>query len=281
MHEMTLEQQVPAGNESIDDGFLEDMDSALAGWPDAADRLHDALRKDEFQLYSQPILSLKSTRRYEMAEVLIRLREEEALLLPPGDFLPVFEHYGMMPELDRWVVRHAAQHLARGHAIPAFCINISGQTLGDLDFADDVASALKAAGVPPASLIFEVDESDVINRPGAAESFASAIKAIGCRMSLDGFARRSVSFAPLKALRLDFVKVDGSIVRNILHSEVAMSKLGAVVRVGEVIGVGVIAECVEAQNILARLRGARVGYAQGFGISQPQAIDATPQIRML
>ena len=254
--------------------IIDEMDRKLAGWDDPAARLRKALELDELQLYCQPILGLREPRQFEMAEALVRLREEEALLLPPGDFLPVFEHYGMMPDLDRWVVTHVARLLAGAAAggFRRFSINISGQSLADDKLAAHLRGVLQSLGVVPDALCFEIDESDVLERAAAAARFAAAAKQLGCLTLIDGFGQRSVSFAPLKTLRPDYVKVDGSIVRNILRSEVALAKLGAVVRVGEVIGVRVIGECVEETDILSKLAAMGVGYAQGFGIARPAPI---------
>src|SRR5687767_11775166 len=118
------------------------MDRDLAGWSDPAARLREALDKNEFTLFCQPIAALSPTdgERFPMAEVLVRMREEEAALLPPGEFLPVFEHYGMMPQLDRWVVRHVVRHLAGGSRIRRFTVNVSGQTLQDGAFPGFVAA---------------------------------------------------------------------------------------------------------------------------------------------
>jgi EAL domain-containing protein (putative c-di-GMP-specific phosphodiesterase class I) len=121
-----------------------------------------------------------------------------------------------------------------------------------------------------------VGESSILARAESAAQFAAAAKQVGCKVLIDGFGQRSVSFAPLKTLRADFVKVDGSIVRNVLRSPVAEQKLKAVVRVGEAIGVGVIAECVEEAKILARLIALGVGFAQGFGIARPAPIGHRP-----
>lgn len=260
---------------SNEDKFLEEMNRELAGWRDPAARLRQALARDELQLYCQPILSLRPPGTWHMAEALVRLREEEALLLPPGDFLPVFEHYAMMGELDRWVVSHAARWLANPPAggFRRLSINVSGQTLEDAAFPAFVAGELQALRVPPPALVFEVDESDTLARLEAAARFAHVVKQAGCKVLIDGFGQRSVSFLALKTMRADFVKVDGSIVRALLRSEVARHKLKAVVRVGETIGVEVIAECVEDREILAQLRVLNVGYAQGFGIARPAPID--------
>lgn len=258
-----------------EDPFLEQMNRELAGWSDPVARLQKALQQDELQLYCQPVLSLRPPGAFFMAEVLVRLREEEALMLPPGDFLPVFEHFRMMAELDRWVVRHVVRWLANSPpgGFRRFSINVAGQTLEDPDFPRHLASELLALRVPPQALIFEIDERDTLNRLEAAAGFAQAVKKSGCKVLIDGFGQRSVSFIALKALRADFVKVDGSIVRALVRSEIARQKMKAVVRVGETIGVDVIAECVEDADILAQLRALRVGYAQGFGIARPAPIQ--------
>lgn len=264
-----------AKNPGGEDQFLEQMDRKLAGWSDPVARLRQALDRDELQLYCQPILSLRPPGGFAMAEVLVRLREEEALLLPPGDFLPVFEHFGMMPELDRWVVSHVVRWLARASSggLRNFSINVSVQTIGDPEFPDFIAAELRTMRVPPAALVFEVEESSVLARAESAVQFAAGVKKKGCKVAIDGFGQRSVSFAPLNTLRADFVKVDGSIVRNLLRSSVADQKMKAVVRVGETVGIGVIAECVEEPGILARLGALNVGYAQGFGIARPAPIS--------
>jgi len=267
-----------AGAKPGEDQILDQMSRELIGWSDPIARLRQALDRDDLQIYCQPILALRPPGGFVMAEVLVRLREEEALMLPPGDFLPVFEHFGMMPELDRWVVSHVVRWLAgaRPGGLHSFSINISVQTIGDPEFPGFVAAELRNMKVPPAALTFEIEESSVLARAGSAEQFAAAVKAEGCKVAIDGFGQRSVSFTPLKTLRVDFVKVDGSIVRNLLRGSVAEQKLRAVVRVGEAIGVGVIAECVEETDILARLKALNVGYAQGFGIARPAPIAQRP-----
>jgi EAL domain-containing protein (putative c-di-GMP-specific phosphodiesterase class I) len=267
-----------AGAKPSESQFLDQMSQELTGWRDPFARLRQALDRDELQLYCQPILSLRPPGGFVMAEVLIRLREEEALMLPPGDFLPVFEHFGMMPELDRWVVSHVVRWLAaaRPGSLRAFSVNVSVQTIGDPDFPAFVAAQLRSVKVAPAALTFEIEESSVLARTESAAQFAVAVKSLGCKVAIDGFGQRSVSFTPLKTLRVDYVKVDGSIVRNLLRSSVAEQKLKAVVRVGEAIGVGVIAECVEQTDILGRLKALNVGYAQGFGIARPAPIAERP-----
>ena len=259
------------------DPLMQKLDGELAGWDEPGGRLRQALAKDELALYCQPIaaldVSMQGAVRFPMAEVLVRLRDEETALLPPGQFLPVFEHYRLMPELDRWVVRKVVQHLARGSKIPRFTINLSTQTLEDPAFPKAVALELVSAGVPGTVLHFEIAENDTLARLDAAVRFSTAIRAVGCGAIVSGFGRRTATFMPLKTLRPDFVKVDGVIVRKLLAAPAAEAKLKAILRVGEVMGFQVIAEMVEEQDILVRLKALGVGYAQGFGIQQPHPIE--------
>jgi EAL domain-containing protein (putative c-di-GMP-specific phosphodiesterase class I) len=251
-------------------------DAGLAGWSRPAERLRQAFEKDEFSLYCQPILALDAASGppYPLGEVLVRMREEEQAMLPPGEFLPILEHYRMMPELDRWVVRHLAKRLATGAALPAFALNVSSQTLADLAFPKYVADIAQAAKLRPGSLVFEVEEHELLSRPQVVTTFVDALKPSGAGVLVAGFGRKAVSFTSLKALGANYVKVDGSIVRKLLQSELARTKVAAIVRVGQAIGMRVIAECVEEPEVLARLKALGVGYAQGFGIVQPQPIDA-------
>jgi EAL domain-containing protein (putative c-di-GMP-specific phosphodiesterase class I) len=262
---------------SVDEKSMDRTSAELAGWADPLARLREALQKNEFALYCQPILALavqtRGDARYPMAEVLVRMREEERALLPPGEFLPVFEHYGMMPQLDRWVMRHVVQQLARGSRIPRFTINVSGQTLQDAQFPLFAAAQLRAAGLAMDAVLFEIDESDVLARPESAAGFATAVKAYGGGVLIDGFCRRAVSFAPVTSLRPDVVKVDGRVIRKLLTSETAQTKLKAVLRVAGGLGIGVVAECVEEQDQLLRLKAMDVAYAQGFGVYQPQPLE--------
>jgi EAL domain-containing protein (putative c-di-GMP-specific phosphodiesterase class I) len=269
---MAHDDPPPSGPEH--DRFLDEMDGALTGWTDPAQRLRDALANSELQLYIQPIARLGEN-RFVMAEVLVRLREEETKMLPPGDFLPVFEQLGMMPDLDRWVVSQMVRRIAR-HApggFRHFSINVAGKTLLDRQFPEHVSQALREFGVIGQTLCFEIDEIDVLGRLDAAVQFGAAVRNLGCRVAIDGFGRRSASFAPLKRLRVDYIKVDGSITRNILSSETALNKLRTIVRVAQTIKVGVIAEFVEETEVLVRLFTLGVGYAQGFGIARPTPID--------
>lgn len=254
------------------DEFIQRMDSELVGWADPVQRLRTAIEKNDFELYCQPIVALQEGERYPMAEVLVRLHEEEKALVPPGEFLPIFEHYRMMPQLDRWVVRNTVKRLALGSRIPRFTVNVHRQTLEDPEFVRFVAAQLTSNQVSAERLLFEIDESDTLMRVGAAKQFAAAYGALGGAILIDGFGRRSVSFLPIKELGVQYVKVDGSITRKLLSSEVARTKMNAILRVSEALKFAIVAECVEDQDVLVRLKALGCAYAQGFGIYQPHPI---------
>jgi EAL domain-containing protein (putative c-di-GMP-specific phosphodiesterase class I) len=255
-------------------GFIAEMDRELMGWADPVARLRAALDADELELYCQPILGLRAPGGYPMGEILVRLREEEQAMLPPGEFLPEFEHYEMMPELDRWVLEHALRCLNPRVRIPRLSINLSAQTLSNKRFPGFVRDSLAATGIQGSAIVFEIEEADMLERTEAVAVFARAVKGLGCGLLFDGFGRRSVSFAPLKTLGFDFVKVDGVIIRQLARSKIAASKMNAIVRVGEAIRVGVIAECIEDDGTLALVTSVGAGFAQGFGIARPQPVAA-------
>lgn len=247
---------------------------------DPAARIQRALEAGEFCLLAQPILALSGEPRYPIAEVLVRQLEEELAMLPPGEFFPVFEHYGMMPQLDRWVVRQVVAVLARGLQVPRLSVNVSGQTLADARFPAFVGEEIARAGIAPQSLAFEIGERDVLARPAEAARFVEAVRALGCGAVFDGFGRLATSFAPLKDLRADLVKVDGAIVRRLRASEAARARFAAVVRVGAILGFEVLAECVEDPETLALARAAGARYAQGFGVRLPAALETVAAGRL-
>ena len=147
---------------------------------------------------------------------------------------------------------------------------LAQERIEDRAFADYVARALKHSAMPGQMLCFEIDDGDAIACLAAATRFAQALKPLGCRFTLDGFGRSGVGFEHVKALPLDFLKIDGSIILQILRVPEALAKVRAIQRVSKVIGVRTIAEMVESDASLERLRSVGVDYAQGFGIATPQ-----------
>jgi EAL domain-containing protein (putative c-di-GMP-specific phosphodiesterase class I) len=249
------------------------LQTDLTGWEDPVGRLMQALKQNELELFAQPIVSLAQPGVIPMAEVLVRMREEEEALLPPGLFLEVFEYCGMMHELDRWVARQVVARLARGSKVPCYSINVSSQTLTDERFLKDVVTSLRAANVRVGAIGFEISEDDLIAMPASAVEFAGAARRLGFSVILDSFGRRPDALSPLRELSADYVKVDGVIVRGLDTNQVARDKLDAVVRVSEAVGVKLIGECVETDAAIRRLREQGVTYAQGYGIGPPAPIE--------
>lgn len=230
-------------------------------------RLREALRRDELELYMQPIVALERPGEWRMGEVLIRLRQEEKALLPPGEFLPAFEMFGMLPQLDCWVLRKVLQREARGRR---FSINVSGPTL-----EHEALPALFAELAPPrGALLFEIEEADIVARPQAAQRFCETIRARGGGIVVDGFGRRSLSFASFAALRPEFLKIDGALTRPLPRDPSCAQRLEAIRRLAEALGVGLIAESIETEDVLLQLDALGVKYAQGYGIRTPEPMDA-------
>jgi EAL domain-containing protein (putative c-di-GMP-specific phosphodiesterase class I) len=240
--------------------------------PSAEHSLRHALSHNEFVLYGQPILSLQGAEDYTMAEVLVRMSAEEDYLLPPGEFFPAFEHYGLMPELDRWVCAQAIRLLARSPVISVLCINLHRQTLADEGFADSVAYELARARVEGASLVFELSETDVHALPEVAERATADLRRHGCWISIGGVNGGAESLATVKRLRPEMIKIDGNIIRHVLDDHSAELRLKALTRMSQILHLSLIAEFVEDREVLDRLRALGVSYAQGFGIFKPMLL---------
>ena len=253
--------------------LLQELNQDFMGWQDPPKRLLRSLERDELVLYAQPILALQGEQSFPMAEVLVRLQDDDAVFLPPGGFLPLFGHFQMLPKLDRWVARKTIAHLARSPRIPRLCINMSAQSMTDAQFVPDVAAELARTKVSPAALVVEISENELLDRPEVAGAFIVALKAAGCKVAISGFGRRSASLSQLASIGPELVKVDGAIVRGLHLDQSKRKKLGAVVSMAKAVGFELIAECVEMKETLAQLREAGVDYAQGFGIQVPAPIS--------
>jgi EAL domain-containing protein (putative c-di-GMP-specific phosphodiesterase class I) len=257
--------------------YLSSLTEELSGWGDPPERIRQAIQNDGFDLYAQEIVALRPHAHVaSMHELLMRMRDEEQNLVPPGTFLPIAERFGLMPDIDRFVVRKAlaacvaARSSANAAAQPLLCINLARASIEDRSFPEFVARALQQAGVAGQTLCFEIADNDAIACMPAAARLANALKPLGCRFALDGFGRLGVGFDVIKTLPLDFLKIDGSIVLQILRVPEALAKVRAIQRVCKVIGIRTIAEMVESDEVKERLRAVEIDYAQGFGIAQPR-----------
>jgi EAL domain-containing protein (putative c-di-GMP-specific phosphodiesterase class I) len=251
-------------------------------WSDPVAHLRQALAEDAFALYCQPIGSMVGrTMTYPMAEVLVRLHEEEEKMLPPGEFFPVLEHYGMMPELDRWVVRQTIRRLASGCRIPRLCINLSAQTLADCSFPAFFADELMATGLEADCVLFDIEEADAIAVPDCMARFAATVGSLGAGVIIEGFGRADDSWEPLKAPCVQFVKLHGSLTRRLLAGERLDADKSMLLQVASELGIEVIADFVEELRALRRLKARHIGYVQGFGVYSPHPIDSFVQPQLL
>lgn len=262
--------------------YLDSLVLQLTGWDRPAERLRHALANNEFMLFQQRIWPLQPDGtgggRRVIAEILVRLRQEEENLAHPGAFLPVLEHHGMMPQLDRWVIERALEWLwtsesGGGRRTPLrFSINVAPETLIDPGFPAHVVRLCEQYRQRPGVLAFEIHERDITGRGEALTRAAAAVSALGCRIALGGFGQQSVTFKALQALRSHYAKLDGSLARTITHDRVAAAKVQALARVCRTLGVRTVAELVEDREALVMLKNAGVDYAQGFGLSRPAPI---------
>ena len=257
--------------------YLSSLTQELTGWDNPRERIRQAIRNDEFDLYAQDIVALRAdAASTPMLELLIRMRDEEQNLVPPGTFLPIAERLGLMPDIDRVVVRKAvAAHVAAGSPagkapMPVLCVNLARASIEDRSFPGFVARALEQSGVSGQMLCFEIAESDAIACLPDASRFVGELKPLGCRFTLDGFGRSGVGFGHVKSLAPDFLKIDGRIILQILRVPEALAKVRAIQRVCTVIGIRTIAEMVEDAESKERLRAIEVDFAQGFGIARPR-----------
>jgi EAL domain-containing protein (putative c-di-GMP-specific phosphodiesterase class I) len=248
------------------------MDSH-ANLNDPVTHLRHALAADAFALYCQPICALAGHMSYPMGEVLVRLREEEKALRAPGEFLPLLEHYGMMPEFDRWVVRNVLRHIAAGMRIPRLSINLSAQTLADHAFPSFFAHELDTTGVSGECILFEIDESDAVSLRDCTPRLAATVGSLGAGVILDGFGRAADCISLLNTPCVQFVKMHGSRVRQLLSGQSAAEDAKTLLWAASEMKIQVIAESVEEPEATLKLKMHRIGFVQGFGIYQPRPID--------
>jgi diguanylate cyclase (GGDEF)-like protein/PAS domain S-box-containing protein len=242
-------------------------------------RIQNALEENRFELHFQTIMPLHGDLRPSLSgELLIRMVENpagrEKKLIMPTAFIPAAERYQLMPKIDRWVIVNALNTLktlqigANRQGNLCF-INLSGQSIGDPKILDVIVKTLQSTQVPPDIVCFEITESSVIANLDSANQFINVLKTMGCRFALDDFGTGLSSFAYLKNLAVDFLKLDGELVTDVAKDKASYAMVDAIHRVAHVMGMKTIAEHVETEDTLHALRKIGVDFAQGFGIEPP------------
>lgn len=236
---------------------------------DWVERVREALREESFVLYAQPIADA-ITREPSRHELLLRMLDDFGALVPPGRFLPHAERYGVIRDIDRWVVRQAAGIAAEGHRLQ---VNLSADSLGDPTLLAYVREELERTGANPGYLIFELTETALLRNEAAARELVPALKALGCGVALDDFGTGYGGFTYLKTLPVDYLKIDVEFVQDLPRNPASAHVVGAIVNLARGFGQRTIAEGVEDAETLRLLAEMGVDEVQGFALGNPVQVD--------
>jgi len=246
-------------------------------------RINQALEEDRFCLSVQPIRPLADVGLESPSdgrgyfELLLRMRDSSGRLVPPGAFLPAAERYSLSVRLDRWVVEKIFSwldaHPEQLERLGMCSINLSGHSIADEDFLQFVIASLDGTNVPAEKLCFEITETAAITNLVSATRFITALKGWGCHFALDDFGSGLSSFAYLKQLAVDFLKIDGVFVKDVVDDPINLAMVKSINDIGKVMGKRTIAEFVENDGILEKLREVGVDYAQGYRVGRPKPLD--------
>ncbi len=253
---------------------------------DWVSRINEAFEQDRFRLFFQRIVPvLPCDVRHDHREVLLRMLDAQGNLIPPMEFIPAAERYDMMQLIDRWVIRSlfaaksdewhrihtdCAQHQARCSL--QYSVNISGASICDTQFLDFLLAELADHAIPPDLICLEITETMAISNMDKARQFIKRVRNAGCRIALDDFGSGMSSFSYLKNLPVNYLKIDGSLIRNIAEDPSDLGIVDAVNRIGHLLGFKTVAEFVENDAIMAKLRLIGIDYAQGYVIHKPEAL---------
>lgn len=243
-------------------------------------RITHAIEVNRFRLYCQAIMPLaESSKEGAHFEILLRMLGDQGELIPPMAFIPAAERYGLMPSIDRWVVSTAfglywkmfpEKEIGQRHTCT---VNLSGPSLCDDHFLDFIKRQFSLYQVPHEHICFEITETAAISNLARAIEFIGELRAKGCRFSLDDFGSGLSSFTYLKNMQVDYLKIDGSFVRDMVDDPMDAAMVASINQVGHVMGLKTIAECVETDAVLEKLREMGVDFAQGFCIERPRPVQ--------
>ncbi|MGB5260621.1 MAG: EAL domain-containing protein [Gammaproteobacteria bacterium] len=242
-------------------------------------RISEAILEDRLVLYGQLIAPVAPAEGGGLHfEVLVRMKDDQGELVMPGRFLPAAERYNLITGIDRWVISHSfawyAEHCGseNGQCLDMMSINLSGASVCDPGIQQHIKTAMQKYGVPPQSVCFEITETAAISNLSAASDFIRELRKLGCRFALDDFGSGLSSFGYLKNLPVDYLKIDGTFVRDMDTDDVNHAMVSAIQQLGKIIGIKTIAEFVESDSIVEMLAELGVDYAQGYAIARPQPL---------
>lgn len=247
-------------------------------------QIQRALAENRFQLWVQQIMPVNAIEDPPLrVEILLRMVNSDGEQVGPERFIPAVERYQLGAQLDRWVIDKTFQWLRQRerHLPPlALCsLNLSGSSLGDRQFQDYLLSQLDLGGFPVNCLCFEITEMAAIGNIAEITPFVQALRQRGCQIALDDFGSGFSSFAYLKLLPMDYLKIDGQFVRAILHDVVDRSMVRSISEIAQLMDIRTVAECVEDSEILPVLQEQQIDYAQGFALHRPEPLDTFSQHR--
>ena len=240
-------------------------------------RIQEAIDEDRLVLFTQPIVRTDGVDENIHMEVLVRLITKEGEEVPPGAFLPAAERYGLVTKIDKWVVTNVLNWMQENNGfvqqrLNLCAINLSGVSLSESNFLEMIVDELYARDIPAEKLCFEITETALIANLTQASTFIRALRRLGCKFALDDFGSGLSSFAYLKNLQVDFLKIDGMFVRDIIRDPVDYALVRSINEMGKVMGKKTIAEFVENQEIFEKVKELGVDYAQGYGVGAIQPL---------
>ncbi len=240
-----------------------------------------ALQEDRFRIYCQPIVALSPEKNESLHyELLIRLTDPQGDLIMPASFIPAAERYGLMTSLDRWMISTAFRNyndiFGNGSGVQ-IAINLSGNSLNDDSLLDFINGEIAKTKIEPCNVCFEITETAAISNLDQVSQLILELKRIGCRFALDDFGSGLSSFTYLKNLPVDYLKIDGSFVHDMIDDTIDHAMVEAINQVGHIMGIGTIAECAESEEVVEMLRELGVDYAQGYAMGSPVPLEGLKQ----
>ena len=245
-------------------------------------RLNQALEEKQFRLYEQAILPVSPhEQEIKHSEFLIRLENQDGSVMEPEAFVPAAEQYHLIAKIDRWVIETAFEYLAKmlkqGNTMKdlgVYFISVSGSSLGDSSFYSFVKEKLDEYAIPGEMVCFEVKEATALSQFGPAIDFIKNIRQSGCRIAIDDFGAGLSSFSYLKAVPVDYVKIDGGFIGHVDHDPMDCAIVEAINQIGHIAGLQTIAELVESDAVMYKLKDIGVDYAQGNKLDAPHPIGS-------